>query len=330
MEHKIVKLSDVRIHYVRAGMTEEAIVLLHGWPQTWYAWRKVIPLLAQHFTVIAPDLRGCGDSSRPPSGYNKKTVAQDVNQLIHHLGFNKVHIVGHDMGGAVAYAYCLSYPILSFTFIESNIPGFGIEDSMDIAKGGSWHFGFNMAGAISEALVQGRERLFLSHFFRERGVSIVDPTSILDHDIDEYVRTYAAPGGMAAGFNYYRTLKEDAEYNRANHLALKVPVLTVGAEYGYGEKPYKIMSPLAKSVRRVVIKDSGHYIPEERPEALAEEILRFCKASCWHRPYKKEVKNNIDKKLQVTGAPSPTWSHHPSRDGRAPSSAASYTVASCY
>ncbi|UGT73093.1 alpha/beta hydrolase [Mycolicibacterium smegmatis] len=175
--HDSAYFDDLKMHYVRAG-AGEPVVLLHGWPQTWYAWRKVIPLLAGEFEVIVPDLRGCGDTSKPSGGYDKKTVAHDVRRLVETLGHSAVHVVGHDIGAAVAYAYAAQWPseVQTMTFIESSLSGFGQEELMDVANGGSWHFGFNMAGDISEDLVRGRERLLIEYWMRRTTVGVVDPT----------------------------------------------------------------------------------------------------------------------------------------------------------
>src|SRR5579863_7885842 len=139
------RVNGLRIHARMAGQGSP-VVLLHGWPQTSYAWRKLIPLLAERHTVIAPDLRGFGDSSKPFSGYDKKTIAGDLSAMLQALDLESACIVGHDMGGQVGYAFAALYPQLTrkFVFIESGLPGFGQENAMNVATGGSWHFGFNM------------------------------------------------------------------------------------------------------------------------------------------------------------------------------------------
>jgi pimeloyl-ACP methyl ester carboxylesterase len=157
--HHTRHVNGVRLHYVLAG-SGDPIVLLHGWPQTWFAWRHVIPVLARHHTVIAPDMRGFGASQKPDDGYDKVTVARDVHALVHALGHDRIFLVGHDMGGQVAYPYAAMWPqeVRALVYIESSLPAFGQEELMDVARGGSWHFGFNMAGDIAEALVRRRER----------------------------------------------------------------------------------------------------------------------------------------------------------------------------
>jgi pimeloyl-ACP methyl ester carboxylesterase len=193
----------VQLHYVIAG-NGDPVLLVHGWPETWYAWRKVIPVLAARLTVVAPDMRGYGDSDCPVGGDDKVTVATDLHELMRSLGFGRVHLVAQDMGGPVRYAYAASFPadVRDFVFIESAIPGFGLEASMDVAHGGIWHMGFNMTQGINELLVAGRERPFIEYFYRR---STLYPDALTPADIDEYARSYVA-GGLVASFNYYRTL----------------------------------------------------------------------------------------------------------------------------
>ncbi|VWB49981.1 alpha/beta hydrolase [Burkholderia aenigmatica] len=282
LEHPAVKslavrVNGLRIHTKVAG-AGRAVVLLHGWPQTSYAWRKLMPLLAPHCRVIAPDLRGFGHSSKPAAGYDKKTVAGDIAALLHALQIDQACIVGHDMGGQVGYAFAALYPQLTerFVFIESGLPGFGQEKAMNVATGGSWHFGFNMAGDISEELVRGREALFVRHFVRRDTVGTVDPESITEADIDVYATALTQPGALRASFSYYRTLLVDLDDNKTlGEKKLDMPVLAIGCEFGYGEGSKATMEKVASNVRGFVLRDSGHYPAEEQPEQLASALLDF-------------------------------------------------------
>jgi pimeloyl-ACP methyl ester carboxylesterase len=272
-----VRVNGLRLHVKVAG-AGRAIVLLHGWPQTSYAWRKLMPLLASHCMVIAPDLRGFGESSKPTAGYDKKTVASDVAALLQALHIDKACIVGHDMGGQVGYAFAALYPQLTerFVFIESGLPGFGQENAMNVATGGSWHFGFNMAGDISEELVRGREALFVRHFVRRDTVGTVDPASITETDIQVYATALTQPGALRASFSYYRTLFVDRDDNKLlGERKLEMPVLAIGCEFGYGEGSKATMMRVASNVRGIVLHDSGHYPAEEQPEQLASVLLDF-------------------------------------------------------
>jgi len=271
---RFATVNGVRLHYVIAG-SGDPVLLLHGWPETWYAWRKVIPVLAGRFTVVAPDMRGYGDSERPVGGYDKVTVATDLHELMRSLGFGRVHLVAQDMGGPVGFAYAASFPAdaRDFTFIESAVPGFGLEASMDVAHGGSWHVGFNMAEGISELLVAGRERAFVEYFYR-RGT--LHPDALTQADIDEYARSYEA-GGLAASFKYYRTLFDDAKVNREKLAVqpLTLPVLSLAAEKGFGDLSHASITQVADRVERQTIADAKHFLVQDQPQAATEAILSF-------------------------------------------------------
>jgi pimeloyl-ACP methyl ester carboxylesterase len=267
-------VNGVRLHYVIAG-SGDPLLLVHGWPETWYAWRKIIPVLAARFTVIAPDMRGYGDSERPADGYDKVTVATDLHELTRSLGFGPVHLVVQDMGGPVGFAYAASFPadVRDLVFIESAVPGFGLEAAMDVAHGGSWHMGFNMAEGISELLVAGRERPFIEYFYR-RGT--LHPDALTPADIDEYARSYEA-GGLVASFRYYRTLLDDATVNR-ERLATKpltLPVLSLAAEQGFGDFSHASIARVADRVERRTIAGAKHFVAQDQPQAVADAILAF-------------------------------------------------------
>jgi pimeloyl-ACP methyl ester carboxylesterase len=275
--HHTRHVNGVRIHYVIAG-SGDPVVLLHGWPQTWFAWRHVISMLIPHHTVIVPDLRGFGASQKPDDGYDKVTVARDVHGLVHALGYDDILLVGHDMGGQVAYPYAAMWPheVRALVYIESSLPAFGQETLMDVAHGGSWHFGFNMAGDIAEELVRGRERLLIEHWMRRSGVAAVDPTTITDEALDHYAHAMAQPGGLRSSFAYYRTIPQDREDNRQlGQVKLTMPVLAVDAERGFPGGPQHAMRLVASDVRSFTVIESGHYPAEEQPLALATGLLSF-------------------------------------------------------
>jgi pimeloyl-ACP methyl ester carboxylesterase len=273
LEHHTARVNDVMLHYVVAGQGDP-VVLLHGWPQTWYEWRKIIPALAAHYTVIAPDMRGIGDSSKPVSGYDKRTVADDIYKLVRKLGHEKIVLVGHDWGGPVAYAYAVAHPadVRKLVILDVGIPGGSTERAFPFRRGGVWHMQFHNVRDLPEALVAGRERIYLSWFYR----TAYNPTAISEEDIDEYVRCYSAPGALRAGFEYYRAVFDDAEHNKDGpNNKLKMPVLALGGERGFGAIAKRSMEQLAENVRGGVIEKCGHWIPEERPEYLSEQLLAF-------------------------------------------------------
>lgn len=273
--HHTVALEGVNLHYVIAG-SGEPVVLLHGWPQTWYEWRRVMPHLAQGYTVIAPDMRGLGDSSRPATGYDKQTIAADIRQLVSKLGFEKVLLVGHDWGGPVAYAYACRHPeeVRRLAILDVTIPNETWERIPQITRrGGIWHVAFHSVPDLPEALIQGRERTYLSWFYR---TAAYNPAAISEADIDEYVRCYSAPGALRAGFEYYRSIFTDIDHNKANaETKLKMPVLALGGERGFRSAPLKCMEALAENVRGGMVERCGHWIPEERPDYLIEQLLQF-------------------------------------------------------
>jgi pimeloyl-ACP methyl ester carboxylesterase len=273
-----MRTDDMRFAYYRCGQGAQTVVLLHGWPQTSYTWRQVAPLLSSQFDVVVPDLPGFGSSSKPDGGFDKKTISRRLRDFIAALGLSRVALVGHDLGGAVAYAYAAQWPqdVSHLVFVESSLPSFGQEEAMDVSRSGSWHFGFNMAGDISETLVSGREYAFIDHFMRRENVGLFDPTSVEDSVIEHYARALARPGALRCSFGYYRTLAVDRVDNHHwGRTPLPMPVLAVGATWGYGAASAQTMRRVATDVRDVVIDRSGHYVPEEQPTALADAITQF-------------------------------------------------------
>jgi pimeloyl-ACP methyl ester carboxylesterase len=272
--HHTTPVNDVRLHYVTAGQGDP-VVLLHGWPETWYQWRKIIPALAERYTVIAPDMRGLGDSSKPATGYDKRTVADDIYKLVRQLGFERIFLVGHDWGGPVAYAYACAHPtdVRRLVILDVPIPGAGLEQIPQASRrGGLWHISFHGVRDLPEALIAGRERTYLSWFYR----TAYNPAAISEEDIDEYVRCYSAPGGLRAGFEYYRAIWDDVDHNKENAKAkLKMPVLALGGKYSFGKRTLSSMQALAEDVRGGEIDRCGHWVSEEQPEYLVEQLLAF-------------------------------------------------------
>lgn len=268
--HAEAEVEGTRIHYL-AGGQGEPLVLLHGWPVTSYAWRKALPLLADRYAVIAPDMPGFADSPPTPAGYEKHGIARILRGLVRQLGWSRVDLVGHDMGGAVAYAYAAQYrdEVRRLVLAEAMLPGFGVEDLKAVP---AWHMGFAMAPGLPEALTAGREREFLDYFYR-RGTR--SPGAVAAADLDEYVRAYSLPGRMAAGFEYYRAFPRDAEWNRAqarNKLAM--PVLAVGAGHG-ARTGAALFRPVASDVREIMVPNSGHHVPDDCPAELAAALRAF-------------------------------------------------------
>ncbi len=271
--HHTSRLGEVRLHSVMGGQGEP-LVLLHGWPQTWFEWRRVLPRLAERYTVIAPDLRGLGDSSRPEGGYDIRTLADDIHRLIHHLGLGTVRLVGHDLGGPVAYAYAAQWPseVERLAVVEAPLLGVQVDGVPDLNHQ-LWHFPFHQAPDVPEALVAGRERIYLTWFFK---TFAYNKGAIGDEEINEYVRCYSAPGALRAGFAHYRafpeTARQVADWSRTK---LKMPVLALGGELSLGEITKKLYEAVADDVQGGVIPRCGHWVAEERPDYLIDQLLAF-------------------------------------------------------
>lgn len=281
--HHYAAVDDVMIHYVMAGPgigKAPPVVLLHGWPQTWYEWRHIIPGLAERYTVIAPDLRGLGDSSRPLTGYDKKTVANDIWRVLNEtLKIDRFFLVGHDWGGPTAYALTAAHrdAVRRLAILDVTIPGCG----GDFSQGGRrWHHQFHITPDLPEALTQGREDIYLAWFYRTFAFR---PDAIGPEDLKEYVRTYAQPGAMRAGFGYYRAMMQDMADNKLEIAKgkLPMPVLAMGGAVSYphgrgrGPECGESLKRVADNVRALVAPDSGHFIPEEQPAFLLKELLAF-------------------------------------------------------
>lgn len=270
-DHHTAFVNGQSIHYVRAGQGDP-VVLLHGWPQTWYMWRKIIPELSKNYTVIAPDLRGFGQSSKPREGYDKLTVAQDIYELVQSLGFESVTLVGHDVGGTVAYTYACKHPeeVQKLVILDVAIT---IEESDHLQSYKTlFHLSFNARPDIAVMLVTGREREYLTHFYRD----CYNPGAFSLQDIDEYIAAFSAPGAMRASMAHYGALP--TSFRQMQELAktkLEIPVLALGGEISFGAGVEKSLRQVANNVRGGVIKGSAHWIAEEQPQALLQKLHDF-------------------------------------------------------
>ena len=274
--HHRVEIDGMRQHYLLAG-SGEPVVLLHGFPETSHAWRKIIPALSEHYTVVAPDLRGCGDTDRPSGGYDKRTVAADVHRLVGHLRLGPINLVSHDVGMMVGYAYACAYPaqVRRLVLMEAALPGLGLEALYDAIKyPRMYHLPlFDAPNGLAEALITGREKMFVSHFMRQQ---TYDPTGPEEDALEEYARRLAAPGALHAGIEYFRAHRIDAEHNREHaKTRLPMPVLTVGGRASFGANLEGEIRPLVENLRSVMIDGCGHYLAEEKPEQIIEELRRF-------------------------------------------------------
>ena len=270
--HHMAQVNGVRLHYVMAGKGEP-LVLLHGFGETWYEWHDLIPALAAHYTVITPDLRGSGDSEKPLTGYDKKNMAEDIHALVHQLGYTRINLVGHDVGLMVAYAYAAAHPteVQRLVLLDAPIPG--VADWEEVKKH-EWHFSFQSVPDLPEALVAGRERLYLTTAFYS--AKAYNPSAFTPERIDEYVRHFASPGGARANFAYFAAFPEDEKQNQEYaRTKLPMPVLALGGAESYGPHMLPLAQAVATNVTSGSIEQCGHWIPVEQPQELTRRLLAF-------------------------------------------------------
>jgi pimeloyl-ACP methyl ester carboxylesterase len=275
--HHVAVVNGFRMHCVIAG-TGYPLVFLHGWPQSSYEWRKIIPSLAERFTVIAPDLRGLGNSDRPMTGYDKRTLASDVHALVRSLDFSKIGLTGHDWGGAVAYYLAYDHPeLVERLMILDAIPGLGRSGDKINRESAKrlWHVFFH-AGIpdLAEKLISANVEAYLSYFYTST-VYNYSPAVFSNDDIAEYVRVYSAPGAVRAGLQYYRTaLQEDLENLSSCTRKLTLPILAWGGAAFLGNI-VPSWQAVAENVQGGEIKECGHFIAEEKPEFTIQQALEF-------------------------------------------------------
>ena len=274
--HHRAEVNGTKLHYVSAGTSGSPILLVHGFPETWWTFHKLIPLLAEKHRVFAVDLRGFGDSDNGPGEYDSATSAEDLHQLVVQLDVGPVHMTGQDICGAVVFRLATTHPedVLSLTAIELGLPGFGLEGLADITHGGAWYIGFLAAPGVPEMLLGGREREFLTKIAFPAMCAV--PNAVTDADMEEFVRTYSRPNGWRGTIGLYQSmLKEGSEIRSlAETRKLAAPVLTIGA--GGGDFTSNTMMASTQTKPRSVLLDGvGHYAAMEDPNRTAQAILEF-------------------------------------------------------
>jgi pimeloyl-ACP methyl ester carboxylesterase len=271
-------VNGVRLHYVIGGPDEgELVVLLHGWPQTWYTWRHVMPMLADGgYRVIAVDHRGAGESDKPPGGYDKASMAADIRALVHQLGAARIHLVGRDIGVMLSYAYAAQWPedIRTLVMLDVPVPGTRVWDEAKArADPQLWHFGLHQQRDIAEMLIAGHEHAYILDFYKKRA-----HVPLADDDIAVYARAYAAPGALRAGFELYRSFPEDEQRFKAfMQRKLRMPVLALAGDRSNGMSQLDMAKELAVDVRGGVAPNTGHWLPDENPAFLAQQLIGFFK-----------------------------------------------------
>lgn len=272
IDSRTASIDGVKLHYLTAGHGP-AVILLHGYTQTSRMWRPIMPLLAEKFTVIAPDLPGIGDSDVPSDGLDMKNAAIRINALAKSLGVEKARVVGHDIGLMVAYAYAAQFPSETekLVVMDAFLPGVeGWEAVYD--NPAIWHFRFN--GPTPEALVRGRERIYFEYFWNDLAA---DRTrSLPTADREAYIAAYSRPGRMHSGWQYFVAWQQTAkDFAQLSQTKLAIPVLAIGGEKSLGEVLGQQMKLVATDVMVVILKDTGHWVMEERRKETTDALRQF-------------------------------------------------------
>src|SRR6201993_2927829 len=272
---KSATVNGVRIHY-KIGGQGPAVVLLRGYAETSHMWLPLMPLLAKGHTVIAPDLRGAGDSERPEGGYDKKTMAKDIRELVQQLGYKQVSLVGHDIGLMVAYAYAAQYPneVSKVVLMDAFLPGVGDWKSVWLMRD-LWHFHFY--GETPLALVKGRERIYFEHFWNDFAADRTK--SVPEADRQFYAAAYARDDGMRAGFEYFKNFEQDAkDFAALSTTRLNMPFLVLTGEKASGTFLIDQAKLVAINVSGTVVEGSGHWLMEEAPDQVIPALVTFVNA----------------------------------------------------
>jgi pimeloyl-ACP methyl ester carboxylesterase len=269
---RFADVNGVRMHYLEAGRGEP-VILMHGFAQTSHMWRPLMKELGKSRRVIAPDLRGFGDTTKAPAGYDKKTMAQDVHALALSLGIRKAGIVGHDIGLMVAYAYAAQYPaeVDRIALMDAFIPGIGDTTNLFLLQD-LWHFHFY--GETPLALVTGRERPYLDHFWNSFAADRTKSVSEADRKF--YAGKYAQPGAMKSGMEVFRAFGQDARDNAAfAQTKLAMPMLVLGGEKSGGDFLIAQGRMVATNVEGVLVTGSGHWLVDEAPGQVIPKLVAF-------------------------------------------------------
>lgn len=277
--HHTVRLNGIRHHYVTAG-EGPPVYLLHGFPETWFGWRKQIDALAEKYTVVAPDLRGYGLSDKPAAGYDKRTMANDVIALMDHLGHDVIALVGHDRGARVATRFAKDHPgRLDRLVILDNVPTRVLSKTFDMARAraGYWIFPFMGVPDLPETLIEGKEEAWLTHLIRTWSYN---PQMMSADEVEVYVKNYQQPGTLRGSFADYRAMEQDtAQDIEDEDTLIECPVLSMwGAESDVVGKAYdvaEVWRGMATDLTAIPVPECGHLCQEEKPDVINAELLTF-------------------------------------------------------
>ena len=273
IDSRFAEVNGLRMHYLVAGNGGSPVILLHGYAQNSRMWRPLMKELGKTHVVIAPDLRGFGNTTKAEAGYDKKSMAQDVHALVRSLGIEKAGIAGHDIGLMVAYAYAVQYPseVDRVALLDAFIPGVGDTTNLFLLKD-LWHFHFY--GPTPLALVKGRERTYFEHFWNDFAAD--GGKSVSEPDRRFYARKYAQPGAMKAGMEVFRAFDQDAKDNAEfAKTKLTMPMLVLGGQKSGGDFLVTQARMVASNVDGVIITGSGHWLIDEAPSQVIPRLVAF-------------------------------------------------------
>jgi pimeloyl-ACP methyl ester carboxylesterase len=270
-KHQMAFVNGVNIHYVIGG-EGDPLLLIHGFGQNWFMWNRLLPELSKHFTVVAPDLRGVGESEKPDGGYSKKNMAADIHELVKKIGFSNVAVVGHDVGLMVAYAYAAQYgdQVRRLALLDALIPG--LEPVWHQISTTAWHFGF-FRRPVAANLVTGREQEFFLDFWAEQSHI---KNAFTEQETEEFIRAFSTRGAIAGSFQWYAQFAQDAKDNQEFiSKKLKMPVLAMGGEYSSHSYLADHVRLVADNVTEAKITDAGHWLVQEQTEQVQAALLDF-------------------------------------------------------
>jgi pimeloyl-ACP methyl ester carboxylesterase len=269
---RTAEIDGASLHYLTAGQGAP-LILLHGYAETSLMWKPIIPRFAQRFTVIAPDLPGIGDSDIPADGLDMKRAAIRIHDLARSLGVERAEVVGHDIGLMVAYAYAAQFPaeVTKLVLMDAFLPGIAGWEAI-YNNPAIWHFRFN--GPTPEALVKGREDIYFAYFWNDLAAD--RNRSLPEADRKAYIAAYSRPGRMHAGWDYFVSFQQAAmDFARLSQTRLTMPLLTIAGDKSMGEALGQQAKLVAADVTSVVLKDTGHWVLEERPKETSEALENF-------------------------------------------------------